>query len=203
MEDSENQNSSSGELTIIPTKDLKRSYTLESIMTLYILSSDPIEKFAERYRLNPDVILKYARQGRWDELRAAHTEKAMELFRMATATQVEDSIDLEIKLQSLRNIQTEQAVARLAAHYEKYGHLNMVNLQTRHELLDPAGFPIPLRIPASAKAAHELIQNLQKNLEELVTKNKAIEDEKRLAGARPVNVEDYDHVFKSDDGANE
>jgi hypothetical protein len=192
--------------TIVPTIDQRRSYTLEAIQSLYIFCSDPVEKFSERYKISPTLVEAYVREGRWNELRAAHTEKALEIFRTAVTGQIEDSLDLELKWQSIRNIQSEQQFEVFAKYFQKHGDLWARNPQTDEVLNDHLGFPIPLKIPASFKLAHELIAGLQAKLGQLIQEQKALEDAKASEGGIKggvINVSDYRHLLapKKKDGS--
>lgn len=189
------------EKTVLPTLDSKRSYTLEAVQVLYVFCSDPVEKFAARYNLSAEVVARYIQEGKWNELRAQHTERAMEILKTSTLFQVEDSLDLEIKIQAVRNMILEDQLKEILAYREKYGDFWARNPRDQEVLRDAFGFPIPIKVPQALKSAHDLISHLEVRLSALSEDAKAKEEARRLEQAKTIDAADYRYLFEKSDGS--
>ena len=116
-------------------------------------------------------------------------------FRRRRIDQVRESITLQMKVIELQNLQKERLIGLYEEHLRKYKHLFVVS-PDGETLYDSQGLPIPLDIPESDKAPHDLQAKLYDELKRLLAEEAEFIKSTLEGGTRRFDIKDYEYLFK-------
>lgn len=127
----------------------------------------------------------------------------MQMFETAMVTTVENSLDIQLKIQNMKNAQLEQELEALSKHFAKYGHLNAVDIRSGETMNDPYGLPMKLRLPDGPKSSLELLAKLHTKMIELQAEHDKKKEDGKFDASRPVDLTPFRHLLEPTKKENE
>ncbi len=140
---------------IIQAEVSGRSYPVDVLRDVFVKSGMSLKRIASKYFIPQDKLLDYAEAFNWFKLKQEHDRQILHEALNLRVDGFVEHLSADQREQKLKSLQRNQELSEVETHFDKYGHLYIVDEEGQIIRSKVTGLPLKMEFGSSKEELQE------------------------------------------------